>query len=56
MLYKKPGDKVRRGDVIARIFTDKEYAIEDAARMILDSLTYTDKEAARGTMIYDVIR
>ena len=56
MLYKKPGDKVLRGDVIARIFTDKEYAIEDAARMILDSLTYTDKEATRGTMIYDVIR
>ena len=56
MLYKKPGDRVCRGDVIARLYTDREYAIDDAARMILDSLTYTDTEVARGTMIYDVVK
>ena len=55
-LYKKPGDKVRRGDVIARLYTDREYAISEAEETVLGAIGYTDNEPSRGAMIYDVIK
>lgn len=56
MLYKKPGDKICRGDVIAKLLTDKKDAIPDAARTVLDSLEYSDSPVPCGKMIYNVIK
>ena len=55
-LYKKPGDRVRPGDVIARLYTDREYAISEAEEIVLGAIGYTDNEPSRGAMIYDVIK
>ena len=56
MLYKKPGDRICRGDVIAKLLTDKKDAIPDAARTVLDSLEYSDSQIPCGKMIYNVIK
>lgn len=56
MLYKKPGDRICRGDVIAKLLTDKKDAIPDAARTVLDSLEYSDSPVPCGKMIYNVIK
>ena len=56
MLYKKPGDRICRGDVIAKLLTDKKDAIPDAARTVLDSLEYSDSPITCGKMIYNVIK
>ena len=56
MLYKKPGDRICRGDVIAKLLTDKKDAIPDAARTVLDSLEYSDSPIPCGKMIYNVIK
>lgn len=56
LLLKKPGDKVSCGDTIAKLFTDREYAIEEAEAMVLGSLKFTDTQLPEAKMIYDVIK
>ncbi len=56
LLLKKPGDKVSRGDTVAKLFTDREYAIEEARNMVLSSLKFTDTELPEAKMIYEVIK
>ena len=56
LLYKKPGDRVKCGDVIARLFTDREDAVKEAADTVLSSLGYSDTEVPCGAMIYDTVK
>ena len=56
MLLKKPGDKVSKGDVIARLYTDKEKSLPNAEKTVIEALTFSDEAVARGKMIYKVVR
>ena len=56
LLFKKPGDKVLIGDVIARLYTDREYEIDEARDTVLGSLKFTDKPLPEAKMIYKTIR
>ena len=56
MLYKKPGDKVSYGDVIATLYTDKEDSVFEAEQIVKDSMSFTENEVTRGKMIYKIVR
>lgn len=56
LLFKKPGDKVERGGVIAKLFTDREYAIDDAAKTVLGSLEFTKNPLPEAKMVYNRIK
>ncbi len=55
ILFKKPSDKVCRGDVIARVFTEKEETIEGAKAHVLSSLVFTDRELEKPKLIHEII-
>lgn len=55
VLARKPGDKVEAGDTLAVLHTDKPEAIPNAERMILDAITFTDKEQPEAKLIYEII-
>lgn len=56
LLFKKPGDKVMSGDVIARLFTDRENAVKEAKNTVLSSLKFTNNALPETKMIYRVIK
>ena len=56
LLFKKPGDRITAGDVIAKLYTDREYAIDEARDMVLGSLEFTDEPLPEAKMIYKTIR
>ena len=56
MLYKKPGDKIKSGDIIARLFTEKEETINSAALTVKEAFRFTDTAVSKGEMIYKIVR
>ena len=55
ILRKKPGERVRSGDVIATLYTEKEAALKEAHSLVLNSLTYSEYEPVRQKLIYEII-
>ncbi len=55
ILLKKPSDKVCRGDVIARVFTEKEETIESAKAHVLSSFIFADTEVEKPKLIHEII-
>ena len=51
VLVKKTGDKVTRGETIARLYTAKQSAIPEAERLLLDAITFSDKQPAPEKLI-----
>ena len=56
MLHKKPGDAIRRGEVIATLYTDKEDAVACAEELVLSSLTFATEKPEKRAMIYGAVR
>ena len=50
-LYKKTGDKVEKGDVIAELFTNRDTA-DAAEKRLLDAITVSDEKMAEKPLIY----
>ena len=55
-LLKKPTDPVKSGDVIARLYTDKEDALVSAEELVLSAFTFGDEEPPKYSMIYSSVR
>ena len=55
-LIKKTGDKVEKGEVIAKLYTNKENAISIAEKNFLSAIEITDKKPAEQRLIYEVVR
>jgi thymidine phosphorylase len=53
---KKIGDRVKKGEEIAKIFTNKENKIEEISKSILDSLTFSSKRINKIKLIKSVIK
>ena len=51
VLVKKTGDKVTRGETIARLYTAKQSALPEAERLLLDAITFSDKQPAPEKLI-----
>ena len=56
LLLKKVGDRVKSGDVIAKLYTDIENAISDARNLVLSAINISKDAPAPQKMIYDVIK
>ena len=55
MLRKKTGDKVKAGDVIATLYTNKEGAVSDAVRKMGEAISISEEKAEKQELIYEVI-
>lgn len=56
ILIKKTGDMVEKGEVIAKLYTNKENAIPTAEKDFLSAIEITDKKPAEQRLIYEVVR
>lgn len=55
-LIKKTGDKVEKGEVIAKLYTNKENAIPIAEKNFLGAIEITNKKTAEQKLIYEVVK
>ena len=55
ILLKKPSDKIARGDVIARLYTNKTDMIEQAENMVRSALVFTESAPEAQQLIYEIV-
>ena len=56
ILIKKTGDMVEKGEVIAKLYTNKENAIPTAEKDFLSAIEITGRKPAKQKLIYEVVR
>ena len=56
VLSKKTGDFAKKGDVLARLYTNKREAIAESEAMFLRALCWSEEQPAPETLIFDIIR
>lgn len=56
LFYPKIGDKVKKGDLIAELFTDSENILEEKAKQLADSVRISEKQVERQKMIKKIIK
>ena len=56
ILIKKTGDEVEKGEVIAKLYTNKKNATPTAERDFLDAIEITDEKPTEQRLIYEVVR
>ena len=54
-LYKKTGDKVNKGDVIATLYTEKQDTIATATEIINNAITFSEKAVESLPLIYNIV-
>ena len=55
ILLKKTGDKVIKGETIAKLYTNNENAVSKAEGIFKDGITYSSGEPMKQKLIYDSI-
>lgn len=55
LLAKRTGDAVRRGDLIATLFTDREEKISEAGEIFLSSLEFSSEKPKTRPIVYKII-
>ena len=56
ILAKKTGDFVKKGDLLATLYTNKAEAIPESEAMFLRALSWSEQRPEPETLIFDVIR
>lgn len=56
MLIKKPGDRVKRGDVVAILYTNRKTVIDEVRDTVLDAIKLDASTFTPDKMIYEVVR
>ena len=56
MICSKTGDKVKKGDEIARLYTNREEAIAPAVERYLSALNIGDTAPEKVVLIHDIVR
>ena len=56
VLNKKTGDAVKKGDVLATLYTDRKGSIGDAGKMFLEALCISDAAPVPKPLVYKIIR
>ena len=54
-LLKKPGDRVKKGEVIARLFTERKDTLDAAASTVRSALTFSESAIEAQPLIYAII-
>lgn len=55
LMDKKTGDPTRKGEVIARLYTNNEKALGDAVGEYLDAIVISDKRPKEKPLVYEVV-
>ena len=55
ILLKKPADKVKKGDIIARLYTERPQTVAAAAEMFKGALAFTEHEVQKQPLIFNII-
>lgn len=55
-LFKKTGDYVKRGEIVARLHTNDKNRLEEARRKLCEAITYSDERGENLPLIHKVIR
>lgn len=55
ILRKKPGERVAFGETVATLYTEKKASLEEARRLVLGSLAYSDEAPAAQRLIYEIV-
>ena len=55
LLYAKPGDRVRKGQPVARLLTEREQTLAPAAELFASALVWGEEAPAKTPLIYAVI-
>ena len=56
LVCKKTGDAVKKGEILATLYTNDAAAVEPAAKRYLDALTVGPKAPEKTDLIFDIIR
>ena len=56
LVCKKTGDAVKKGEILATLYTNDAAAVEQAAKRYLDALTVGPKAPEKTDLIFDIIR
>lgn len=54
-LFKKPGDAIHAGDVIATLYTEKQEALADAEAHVKGAVTLSDQPVAKQPLVYEIL-
>lgn len=55
IISKKPGDRIKCGDIVAVLYTDKEDTLDAAERVVLDAVALSDRACEKLPLIYKVV-
>ena len=56
ILEKKTGEEVKKGEVLARLYTNNADSLDESERMLLSALKFSKEKPAAKPLIYDVMR
>lgn len=56
ILNKKTGDKIKKGDIIATLYTNNENTIKSAKEKLLSAIEFSDKKPQDIPLIYEIVR
>ena len=56
ILNKKTGDKIKKGDIIATLYTNNESSLKSAKEKFLKSLELSDIKPQEIPLIYEIVR
>ncbi len=56
ILNKKTGDKIKKGDIIATLYTNNENSIKSAKEKLLSAIEFSDKKPQDIPLIYEIVR
>lgn len=56
MIFKKTGDRIRKGEKIASLFTNSKGSVSDAEKMYISALSVSDMKPESKPLIYKIIR
>ena len=56
ILNKKTGDKIKKGDIIATLYTNNETSLKSAKEKFISAIEFSDKKPKEIPLIYEVVR
>ena len=55
ILHKKTGDKVKDGDILATLYTNKKETLQSAGKRFLEAFIFSENEPKKNELIYGVV-
>jgi pyrimidine-nucleoside phosphorylase len=56
ILNKKTGEKVKKGDIIATLYTNNEVSIKSAKEKFISAIEFSDEKPQDIPLIYEIVR